>query len=271
MEDNNIKGEITEMNFFKKVWYSITKFEKYPLMASFGIKKAILYYIELIVIFCIVFTAIYLYYISNIAEFANTDLTFSGKIMEKLVENTDMYKNDEYLDEGLKSLQNIPTSTMIITLFISIFISNFMSTLTYVIILSFFGLITCLFSRVSIRYKAIFNMSIYALTLSIILELLYALIYFIFGFEIRFFGIMYMSIGYISLAAAIFMIKSDLIKQQIELIKVMEDSKQKIEEKLRIPKKPKEDGTDEEENNENNKEDNKKDNSSDSEEQGSNA
>lgn len=44
MEEQN---NITKINFFKKVWYSITKFEMYPSMAAEGIKKAIKYLIIL--------------------------------------------------------------------------------------------------------------------------------------------------------------------------------------------------------------------------------
>ena len=40
MED---KQEMVNINFFKKVWYSITKFEKYPVMATEGLKRAIKY------------------------------------------------------------------------------------------------------------------------------------------------------------------------------------------------------------------------------------
>ena len=39
MEENKTKN----INFFKKVWYSITKFDKYPDMATEGIRIAIKY------------------------------------------------------------------------------------------------------------------------------------------------------------------------------------------------------------------------------------
>ena len=41
MEENKTKN----INFFKKLWYSITKFEKYPEMAAEGIRSAIKYLI----------------------------------------------------------------------------------------------------------------------------------------------------------------------------------------------------------------------------------
>lgn len=39
------KEEVVKINFFKKVWYSITKFEQYPNMAMEGFKRAIKYLI----------------------------------------------------------------------------------------------------------------------------------------------------------------------------------------------------------------------------------
>lgn len=41
------KEEVVNISFFKKVWYSITKFEKYPVMATEGFKRAIKYLIML--------------------------------------------------------------------------------------------------------------------------------------------------------------------------------------------------------------------------------
>ena len=43
----NKNEEIVKIGFFKKVWYSITQFEKYPLMATEGIKRAVKYLIML--------------------------------------------------------------------------------------------------------------------------------------------------------------------------------------------------------------------------------
>ena len=41
------KEEVVNINFFKKVWYSITKFEQYPAMATEGVKRAIKYLVML--------------------------------------------------------------------------------------------------------------------------------------------------------------------------------------------------------------------------------
>lgn len=41
------KQKVTNINFFKKLWYSITKFESYPAMSAEGVKRAIKYLIIL--------------------------------------------------------------------------------------------------------------------------------------------------------------------------------------------------------------------------------
>lgn len=47
------KEKVVNINFFKKIWYSITKFEKYPEMASEGLKKATIYLILLTAVIAI--------------------------------------------------------------------------------------------------------------------------------------------------------------------------------------------------------------------------
>ena len=42
------KDNTNKINFFKKVWYSISKFEKYPDMAAEGIKSAIKYLVIIV-------------------------------------------------------------------------------------------------------------------------------------------------------------------------------------------------------------------------------
>ena len=44
------KEEVVNINFFKKVWYSISKFEQYPAMATEGLWRAIKYLTTLTII-----------------------------------------------------------------------------------------------------------------------------------------------------------------------------------------------------------------------------
>ena len=80
---------------------------------------------------------------------------------------------------------------------------------------------------------------------------------------------MYIAVAYITLAAAIFLIKSDVIKQHLELMKILEESKEKIEQTIVIPRKNKEE--DKNEDGKNDEKDEKKEDEKGTEEQGSNA
>ena len=49
MKNNQQKREeYINLNFFQVIWYSITKFEKYPEMAALGVKRAIAYLMKLV-------------------------------------------------------------------------------------------------------------------------------------------------------------------------------------------------------------------------------
>ena len=233
------KEQFMKLNFFKKVWISISKFEKYPEMAALGVKKAIIYFTELMLVFSIIFTGSYIYYVSNIAEFEESDLNFSEKVITLLMDESNI-QNDELIDVT-NAVGESSKYTIVIALFISFFINFYLITLIDVFVLSLFGLITCYIARIKMNYKAVFNMSVYALTLSIILRLIYLVITTLTSFEIKYFDVMYMAVSYISLAAAIFLIKSDIIKQHLELMKIIEEGKEKIEKTIVIPKEKEKD------------------------------
>lgn len=261
------KEKFLKLNFFKKVWYSISKFEKYPEMAALGVKKAILYFTELMIIFSVLYTGTYVYYASNVAEFDEPNLTLSEKVVKLLVDETE--NPNEEVTKTIEIIKQYPDSTIIGTLFISAFISFFIATLMDVLTLSVFGLFTCLVARIKMNYKAVFNMSIFAITLSTILRIVYIIVTMLISFEIKYFEIMYVAVSYISLAAAIFLIKSDVMKQHLQLMKIIEESKEKIEETITMPRKPKDE---EKEEDDDNKEDEKKEpKENGTEKQGSNA
>lgn len=100
-----------------------------------------------------------------------------------------------------------------------------------VLILSLLGFVTSRLVRMKLKYLPIINISIYSLTLSILLNAVYIIINTITGFEIRYFQIMYNTIAYIYLVTAILMIRAEMIKQQMELAKVIEEQK-KVNEEL---------------------------------------
>ena len=262
--------------FITKIWYSMTKFEYYPEMAAHGVPRALIYLAKLMAIFSIIFTAIVFIYVNrtiNVEE-QKEEVTFVQKWEQTL---------GIQLDEATEINQAVSkydTKTISIIFaiasIISVFISYFIITLIDVLTLSFFGMITCYFAKIKIKYRAVFNMSIYAITISVILRLIYEALLLLTDFKIKYFNIMYTAISYICLAAAIFMIRADLIKQQIELMKIIEEKKQKSIEDEQRENKEEEKGKEEEnkEDNENKKRDDNQDGEDElgrGDEQGSNA
>lgn len=228
MENNE---NTIQIGFFKRIFYSISKFEKYPEMAALGLKKALLYLAGLILINSIIFTAVFIYYIQK-QPTTEENLNFSEKVVNQILSNAEIEEEQvKALSENIGS-QN--SGVLIISLGIGFFISLFLTTLIDVLTLSAFGLITCLIAKIKIKYKALFNMSIYAITLSVILRTLYLVIVYLTTFRIKYFDIMYIAISYISLAAAIFIIKSNLIKHQLQLMKIIEDNKENVDEPFTI-------------------------------------
>ena len=124
--------------------------------------------------------------------------------------------------------------SVFITIFIYAFSMYFLNTLMYVLMCSIFGYFASLFAKVKIRYAAIFNMAVYAITLSTILNIIYIVCRLFMNFSIQYFEVMYISVATIYLFAAIFIIKDDLLKKQVELTKIIEvqkEVKKEMEEK----------------------------------------
>lgn len=178
---------------------------------------------------------------------------------------------------------NYTNSSEIITLYISMFLTiliysiimYFITTLWYVVMISIVGYITSWMLKIKMRYVAIFNMSVYAITLSVLLNTIYLIINMFIPFTISYFQVMYVAVATIYLIAAIFIIKSETIKKQAELMKIEEAQKivkKELEEENKEEEKQKE--SDKKEKKEDKSGDNKekkKDNNVGEEPQGSNA
>ena len=326
---NDDEYRVVKIGFFKKVWLSITKFERYPEMATEGVGRAISYLMKLMLIFSAILVIGMIYnfnksinqgiqYINeNFSEINYQDGTLQIKPTNsetldidteigKLIIDTNVTEQDkikEYEDKiksgnmgilwlnnkvvvysngieegyyykdilnqmGISSLTKSDLTNYInnktiyivygIFMLISTFILYLIATLIDALILSLFGLITTYIIRIKMRYRAIFNMSIYALTISILLKLLYVTLNMFIDFDIKYFDFMYSAIGYICLVASIFMIKSDVIKQQMELMKIIEEKKQQEEQGEQEEKEEPEDDKEEKKQKENKKDDENK-------------
>ena len=140
-------------------------------------------------------------------------------------------KNKEDL-ENLFSQFGIPamSTTFFVMDLIIIYISNLLTIFTDLLLIALFGLIAARFCGMKFKVLPMFSLSIYSLTLSIVLTAIYSIIYGLTGFVINYFSVMYLLIAYVYIIAAILMIKYDLIKQHFELEKIMEVQKQVHEE-----------------------------------------
>ena len=141
-------------------------------------------------------------------------------------------------------------TTCFIASFIASYAVNIINVAFDVILVFLFGMIVARLCGVYMPRTKILSISIYSLTLSILINLIYMIVYNFTNFYIQYFELMYILIAYIYLIAAILIIKSDVIKQKIELQKIIEVQKQ-VKKEI------------EEQKEEENKEDNKKDDKED--------
>ncbi len=107
---------------------------------------------------------------------------------------------------------------------VAIFLESLIEIFSFWIILaimtSVIGWLVLSFSRLKMRYSKLFALSIYASTLTTVISVIYILLNSFFGIYIEVFDYLSMLIAYIYITAVIYMIKSDLIKQQMELIRI---------------------------------------------------
>ena len=297
--EEKIEEKTEKINFLKRLWFSISKIEKYPDMAAEGVKKALGYLVKIVMILTLVISAGMVYqtytliqrginYLNNeFPEFSYKDgvisvasekelkisqekMLIGEVIVDTLTEDENIV--NQYINEviqngegvivlkdrlivknssvggtinysykdtfeqwGIKEFNKqdvinyVKSSGMIkiyaslfLTIFVYSFIMYFLTTISNVVLLSIFGYITTLLARIRMRYVAIFNMSVYAITLSVILNMLYIGVNIFVTFSMEYFQVMYIAVAAIYLVAAIMILKSDFIKKQAELMKIAE-------------------------------------------------
>ena len=323
---------VVNINFFKKVWYSITKFEQYPAMATEGLPRAIRYLLTLMIavtIFVMIGSLMQMkqtidklsqYIEQNIPDFTITDgkvdmnieqpikiedIQYSGIdkiIINPLAETTEQKEqseNDEtivgvtiffFKDEIiLKSKidddhvtkqnytygefvsnytgENISTfnKTQLVeyltsqgmtkyyvryglSAFVYLFLINLIYALLDALEIAILGWFTTTLARIKIRFVAIYNMAVYALTLPVVLNIIYIVVNYFVSFKITYFQVAYITIAYVYLAATIFILKDDIIKKMQEVERIRQEQK-KVKEEIKEQEEkqePKEKDNDEE-------------------------
>lgn len=146
--------------------------------------------------------------------------------------------------ELLSQIESIGNFTMATTLFLVFLTSTYLVQLIFVLmdwlIMSLFAMIVARVCRIRMMFRHCFQISIYALTLSIILSMLYQIAYSFAGFYTEYFRVIYLLISYVYIVAVILMMKSDLLKQELEITKIVKIQKELSEEEERPEEKERE-------------------------------
>jgi hypothetical protein len=302
--------EPKKIKFYKKVWYSITKFDKYLEMGLEGVGRAIKYLLQITALFVFIIALIGLYDTNkNLKEFkqniqenvpdfkysegivtlnseenkiykltdssfglgtiiidlntedektiseyesyivSNKENTKTGIIIlkDKIIQVSSVIGNDK--SKGVVSLtydeilQNLFGSSNIeltkqnlldyldgqgktyiyvvnfVSNFIAYFILYILSGIVYVLVLTLIGYLSGIFTKIRLRFSVVFNMSVYAFTLSNILYMIYFVVNYFTGITFKYFNIAYIAIAYVYLVTIIFLIKIDFFKKQEEKLK----------------------------------------------------
>lgn len=168
---------------------------------------------------------------------------------------------DDILNYFLTNQMNMYVMTFLMLYFYT-FVVYLFSVFLDAVILGVLGYIVARIIKMNIRFEATLKMGIHALTLPIVLNIIYVLINGLTGFVVKYFQIMYTAISYIYIITAIFMIKSDYIKRKIELQKI-QSQQAKIKMEIESKKQKEEDENSDQKNEEEKKEQREKERKSD--------
>lgn len=298
-DENNQTEKVKKQGFFKKVWYSITKIERYPEMAAQGLGKAFSYICKVVAILAIIICFGSMYqayqilqegvaylqnefpefsysegilsvdsedpitisaedsyvgetiidtktedqqtinqYISEIEQSGDGIVVLNNRVIVKTssISGTISYEYDQMLNQvgitefNKQDLINYISSSQMYNFYISIFLTIFvysfamylLTTLSNAVFLAVFGYLVTWIAKIRMRFVAVFNMAVYSLTLSTILNMMYIAINIFVPFTMEYFQVMYVTVAAIYLIAAIFLLKSEYIKRQAELMKLAE-------------------------------------------------
>ena len=321
LNEEGEKIKTKKLGFFKKVWYSITKFDKYLEMSSEGAGIAFKYLIQITAIFVLIIGFLGIYsaninlngFIKNIEEnipdfkyaeggitlaegvenkvytLQDTNMNF-GKIIidlntedeavvtqykntikedgevgnkgiillkdkvmqvakseEGVAEETETAMTYNELTESLFGSTNVEitksnlleylngngrTSILLVNFFsyiIAYFIIYISSGIIYALVLALIGFTSAKITKIKLTFGQVFAMSIYAFTLSNILNIVYFIVNYFSGITIKYFDIAYITLAYVYLVAVIFLMKTDFLKKQEEQIKKEEEEKKETD------------------------------------------
>lgn len=185
-------------------------------------------------------------YINDIKEQEKAIIILKDKLILKQagIETNIQYKYEELFKEidinefdknslvqYLQGADMLPVYlNLFLSLFVYVFIIELINVLMYIIMISIFGYLTSKILKLRMRYVAIFNMAIYAITLPSLLYIIYMLVNAFIDYRVPYFEVMYMLVATIYMIAALFILKIEFNKTQGEVQKVLEVEKEVKEE-----------------------------------------
>ena len=154
---------------------------------------------------------------------------FSTNLMEYSYKSISEQYNINKIDKN--ELISLLSGSQINTLYLMFFgivtiymLVIYLSTmLVDVLLLTILTYIVTRIAGLWLKYSAIYNIATYSLTLPILLNIIYFVVNAFTGFTIEYFQIMYTAIASIYIITSILMIKSDVIKKQLELNRIIEE------------------------------------------------
>lgn len=279
VKKNSDKEKSLKISFWQKLNISIVNFEHYYVIAADGWKKAILYLVQLLLIFTTVLTCLVSYKTSSIlkgiSDYAKNELPDFGIsdnqfwinsnepiIIEKdsnkividnmnpvttytndnknsnkdliVVSKDSIYFKNYYAGEMSYSIQNIGVlfgkseikksdlidvlsdtrlyGTLTVYVFIAVFIMYFVSMLIDIVALAAVGYMMSRIVGLPLKFSATFAMATSAMSLPIIMTLIYFIANLTVGFNMPYFQIMITIISYIYMIFALIIMRSNLLR-----------------------------------------------------------
>ena len=214
ISEEDIDAKKIKMKFFKRFLISIKDFERYIEVAMVNISNSFGYLFKLVLIASIIVgTVTTVFYAKELKaspekfheQIAQTQQEYNLQMDQGLV---DRFINDNSLGAII--------GILIIPMILALVLALYVSTLLNIVVISVLGYLASRIMRIPLKYKATFNMAVSAVTLPLILNVIYTIANLITGFKINNFELMYDLIAYVYMMVAIMFIRTEIIKKNIE-------------------------------------------------------
>jgi len=168
----------------------------------------------------------------------------AGQVVYKYTDITNAYGVNEFTKQDvINYIDEISVvsiySSIYLMMFVYLFIVYFISILIDVFMLAVLAFLVSRITRIRLKFAPSFNIAVHAITLPVLLNLIYIVVNLLTGFNIKYFQFMYTTISYIYVVVAILMIKTDFINRQLELIKIAQEQ-EKVRQEMQKEEKEKE-------------------------------